>query len=153
MTLPLGNPGLPRSIPIVFANGTPAGCVPVVGTSYENAAAKVGGPGVVGSGPLKGVKKVGPKKGVVNKQLSGVSGPVPPRSASTSSILPSAPPASASAFPNSPVVGRPLPGPAPASAPIPPRSNSTANIPPPPDRGSKVLAHDPAPQQEEPKSK
>jgi hypothetical protein len=154
----LGNPGVPKSIPILFANGTPAGCVPVVGETYENVAVAVAN---AGSGAIKGVKKIGAKK-LVNKQLSGAV--VPPRSASASSIIqPSAPPVSANTFANSPSVSRPLPPPAtnefPNSpsvsrvAPVPPRSNGSASkIPPPPERANKLPASDP-PANDESKSK
>lgn len=159
VTLPLGNPGVAKSVAIAFQDGSAGGCVPVVGETYENANNAIAAAG--GAGP-KGAKKAGPKK-LANKQLAGV-GVVPPRSASTSSILPSAPPASANAaLPYSPALSRPMPaGPgvaaAAASSPVPPRpAQAGAKVPPPPDRNSKVLAFDPPasqpPPSEEPKSK
>lgn len=131
VTLPLGNPGVPKSIPIVFANGTAAGCVPAAGETYENAAAAAAGAVAVGA---KEAKKAGPKK-LVNKLVNKQAGAaVPPRSASASSLV--------QPGPLSPAVSRPLPPPVVASgvaSPVPPRSNQVpAKVPPPPDRANKI---------------
>jgi hypothetical protein len=127
ITLPLGNPGTPKSVPFVFDNGTAAGCVPVVGSSYENAAAHA--PAAKNAGPMKmaakkGGAKVGPKKVVPNKQVADVTAAVPPppaRMQSSGNISSpavtrpavAAPPHTQPSGTHSPAVGRHMPPPPP----------------------------------------
>lgn len=133
LQLPNGAPGLPPSIPFVFNNGSPAGCVPVLNQSYGGTVAAPRSPGPV-KNPMKQpmkqkvAKQAGPKKGPTGGG-SGVFVPPPP--AKQASFGGGADSGGASPYPPPPPArgGQPPVAAQPTPPPPPQRMNSSSGVP------------------------